>query len=64
MRNTLLQKVEPPTGGSPRLLSMRLNTDTYPVTLVAAYAPTLTAPVDDKDRFYCELDNLVKEIPK
>ena len=64
MRNTLLQKVEPPTAGSVRLLSMRLNTDTGPVTLITAYAPTLIASAESKDKFYCELDNLLQTIPK
>ena len=59
VRNTLLQKVEPPTAGSARLLSMCLNTDTGPVTLITAYAPTLIASAESKDKFYCELDNLL-----
>ena len=64
VRNTLLKKIEPPASGSPRLLSMRLMTKTGPVTLVTAYAPTLASSPDLKDRFYCELDALLKKIPK
>ena len=32
VRNTLLKKIEPPTGGSSRLLTMRLMTETGSVT--------------------------------
>ena len=64
VRNTLLKKIEPPTGGSSRLLTMRLMTETGPVTLVTAYAPTLAASSESKDQFYCELDELLNNIPK
>ena len=64
VRNTLLKKIEPPTGGSSRLLTMRLMTETGPVTLVTAYAPTLAASSESKDQFYCELDELLNNIPE
>ena len=64
VRNTLLRKVESPTSGSQRLLSMRLMTNTGPVTLITAYAPTLSACSDVKDQFYCKLDDLLNTIPK
>ena len=64
VRNTLLKKIEPPTGGTERLLSMRLMTNTGLVTLISAYAPTLSASSDVKDQFYCQLDDLLSTIPK
>ena len=43
VRNSLLKMVEPGSGGSERLLTLRLNSATGPVTLISVYAPTLSA---------------------
>ena len=43
VRNSLLRMVEPGSGGSERLLTLRLNSATGPVTLISVYAPTLSA---------------------
>ena len=43
VRNSLLRMVEPVSGGSERLLTLRLNSTTGPVTLISVYAPTLSA---------------------
>ena len=43
VRNSLLRMVEPGSGGSERLLTLRLNSTTGPVTLISVYAPTLSA---------------------
>ena len=42
MRNSLLRMVEPGSGGFERLLTLRLNSTTGPVTLISVYAPTLS----------------------
>ena len=41
VRNSLLRMVEPGSGGSERLPTLRLNSATGPVTLISVYAPTL-----------------------
>ena len=48
VRNSLLQFVEPPSVGSERLLTMRMQAHTRQVTLLCTYAPTLTSSVDEK----------------
>ena len=52
VKNSLLKMVEPPTDGSERILTLRLNTTTCPITLISVYAPTLMATPDVKDEFY------------
>ena len=52
MRNSLLRKVVPGSGGSEDLLTLRLNSTTGPVTLISVYAPTLFVTPDTKDMFY------------
>ena len=43
VRNSLLRMVEPGSGGSEPLLTLRLNSTTDPFTLISVYAPTLSA---------------------
>ena len=64
MRNSLLRMVEPGSGGSERLLTLRLNSTTDPVTLISVYAPTLSATPDTKDRFYENLASTIRNIPR
>ena len=52
MRNSLLRMFEPGSGGLERLLTLRLNSTTGPVTLISVYAPTLSYTPDTKDMFY------------
>ena len=52
VKNSLLKMVEPPTDGSERILTLRLNTTTCPITLISVYAPTLMDTPDAKDEFY------------
>ena len=52
VRNSLLSMVEPGDKGSERLLILRLQTSDGPVTLVSAYAPTLTSTPEANDEFY------------
>ena len=46
VKNNLLRMVELGSGGSKRLLTLRLNSTTGPVTLISVYAPSLSATPD------------------
>lgn len=63
VKNTLLKIVEPSSNGSPRLLTLRLNTTDGPVTLISVYAPTFADMPEVKDEFYENLASIVKNIP-
>ena len=63
VRNSLLRMVELGTGGSERLLTLRLHTSSGPCTLISVYAPTLTSSSEEKDIFYENLDAIVKNTP-
>ncbi|XP_047486851.1 uncharacterized protein LOC125037704 [Penaeus chinensis] len=63
VKNSLLKMIEPPTNGSERILTMRLNTTTCPVTLISFYAPTLMASSDTKDEFYENLCATLLKVP-
>ena len=62
VRNNLLRMVEPGSGGSERLLTLRLNSTTGPVTLNSEYAPTLSAKPDTNDMFYENLASIIRNI--
>ena len=65
VKNSLLKMVEPPTDGSERILTLRLNTTSCPMTLISVYAPTMMATPDVKDEFYeCLCATLLKLPPK
>ena len=64
VHNSLLSSVEPPSGGTERILQLRLSTISGVVTVFSVYSPTLGAPEDEKDKFYSELDALVGSVPK
>ena len=57
VRNSLLRMVEPGSGGSERLLILRLNSTTGPVT------PTLLTTPDTKDLFYDNLASIIRNTP-
>ena len=59
VRNSLLSVTEPPTGGSERILTLRLSTSLGPVNIVTAYAPTLYSNPDVKNHFYNVLDHTI-----
>ena len=63
VRNSMLRMVETGSGGSERLLTLRLNSTTGPVTLISVYAPTLSATPDTKDMFYENLASIIRNIP-
>ena len=52
---SLLGSVTPPADGTERILKLQLKRSVAPVSLISAYAPTLTSPSEAKDRFYDEL---------
>ncbi|KAL7879729.1 hypothetical protein SRHO_G00019830 [Serrasalmus rhombeus] len=54
--------VEPDDKGSEHLLTLRLHTSEGPVTLISAYAPTLTSTPEAKDEFYTNLNDVIKNI--
>ena len=64
VRNSLLGSVIPPTRGTERVLSLQLHTMAGPTTLISAYAPTLTATADVKDRFYDDLSSVISRVPE
>ncbi len=59
----MLSSIEPPSGGTPRILSLRLSTSSGPVNILSIYAPTLCSSAETKDKFYDELETTIKEIP-
>ncbi|XP_014770573.1 craniofacial development protein 2 [Octopus bimaculoides] len=64
VRNSLLNMIEPNSGGSVRLLTLRFNTNEDPVNLVSVYAPTLSATSDTKDEFYENFASTARNIPR
>ena len=64
VKNSLLDSVEPPTGGNERILSIRLATAAGFAHIFSIYAPTLGASEDIKEHFYDEFDSLIGKIPK
>ncbi|XP_068712846.1 craniofacial development protein 2-like [Montipora foliosa] len=56
--------VEPGDKGCERLLTLRLYTSDGPISLISAYAPTLTSTPEAKDEFYSNLNVVIKNIPK
>ncbi|XP_063605235.1 uncharacterized protein LOC134780428 [Penaeus indicus] len=63
VKNSLLKSVEPPTGGTERILSLCLATAAGTVNIFSIYAPTLSSSEDVKNRFYDELDTHIGRIP-
>ena len=64
VRNSLVRCIERPSGGTPRLLKLRLNTNTGLATIICAYAPTLTSTAEEKDAFYESLNAAVSSVPE
>ena len=63
VRNCVLSMIEPGSNGSERLLTLRLNTNAGPVTLVCVYAPTMFATSDIKYEFYENLAAITSSVP-
>ena len=60
VKNSLLNKVKPGSNGSEQILALRLNATEGPVTLISAYAPTLSASHEIKDEFYERLSSTLR----
>ena len=63
VRNALLRMIESPTGGTERLLTLRLSTADGLVNLVCIYSPTLNSPGEVKGQFNESLDAAIGKIP-
>ena len=63
VRNKLLGSITPPAEGTERILSLRLQTSSGPVSLISAYAPTLASTEEVKDKFYDDLSAAIRRIP-
>lgn len=61
--NSLFKTDEPGDKGCKCLLTLQLHTSDSPVTIVSAYAPTLTSTPEAKDEFYSTLSIVIKNIP-
>ena len=64
VRNSLLASIETPTGGSSRLLVLRMKTSMRNINILSAYAPTLTPTPEAKDQFYEALEHALSCILK
>jgi len=62
VKNSLSAAIEPPTGGTERILTLRLSTSTGFVNLLSIYAPTLCSTPEAKDQFYEALDEAISRI--
>ena len=62
--NALLASVETPTGGSSRLLVLRMKTSMDDINILSAYAPTLPSTPEAEDQFYEALEEALSCIPK
>ena len=63
VRNKLLGSITPPAEGTERILSLRLQTSSEPVSLISSYAPTLASTAEAKDKFYDDLSAVIRRIP-
>ena len=63
VKNSLLGSIIPPADGTERILKLQLQTLAGPVSLISAYAPTLTSPSEAKDRFQNELSTVISNVP-
>ena len=52
VRNSLVATTETPSGGSSRILALRMKTSAGVVNIISAYAPTLISTPEAKDQFY------------
>ena len=52
-----------PTGVNERLMTVELHLDGCILTLISAYAPTLCSGDDEKERFYEQLNEIIREVP-
>lgn len=65
VRNEIADQMEElPIGINERLMTLRLKLNDYNhVTVISAYAPTLDSDDDIKEKFYFELEEILKNVP-
>ena len=63
VKDSLLGSIIPPPDGTKTILKLQLQTSAGPVSLISAYAPTLTSPSEAKDGFYDELCAVISDVP-
>ena len=63
VRNSLIATTETPSGGSLRILALRMKTSVGFVNIISTYAPTLTSTREAKDQFYEALQETLSGIP-
>ena len=64
VRNSLLPMIEPPRGGTERLLGLHLHTRTGSMNILSVYAPTMAATTETKDEFYTYLEQSIAQLPR
>ena len=66
VKNGLVSKLAgPPKGLNDRLMKLRFPlTGKRHVTIISAYAPTMTNPEELKEKFYEDLDTLIRSVPR
>ncbi|CAH0724329.1 unnamed protein product, partial [Brenthis ino] len=62
IRNDLLSSVEGPRGISERIMILRISTEGGFMTIIAAYAPTLSSALEAQDHFYTQLSETVRGV--
>ena len=63
IKNNLLGSIIPPSEGTERLLKLQLQTSAGLVSLISAYAPTLTSASELKDRFHGDRSATMSNVP-
>ena len=58
--NCLTPSILTPYAVSDRISVLKMKTNQGDILIINAYAPTLAASADDKDRFYCQLEDAIK----
>ncbi|XP_069191417.1 craniofacial development protein 2-like [Procambarus clarkii] len=64
IRNRLLGSIVPPKEGSARTLKLQLHTTAEMISLINAYAPTLTTSTEAKDEFYNDFGRTLRDVPQ
>ena len=63
VRNSLIATTEIPSGGSSRILPLRMKMSVGFVNIISTYAPTLTSTPEAKDQFYEALQETLSRLP-
>ena len=63
VRNSLIATTETPSGGSSRILALRMKTSAGLVNIIPAYAPTLISTPEAKEQLYEALQETLSGIP-